>query len=77
VIESSAAGLGGIGFVLTAVVVNLVYVRARLPLPMSGQGMDELVDALAAVGSLRVWRRRCGNLRRRPPCGCCWDSVVF
>ncbi|WP_063126164.1 hypothetical protein [Nocardia fusca] len=49
-IESSAAGLGGIGFVLTAVVVNLVYVRARLPLPMSGQGMDEVVDALAAVG---------------------------
>lgn len=49
-VESNAAGFAGIGFVLTAVVVNVVYLRARLPLPMSGQNMDEVMDALAGVG---------------------------
>ncbi|MEU4341837.1 2-oxoglutarate/malate transporter [Nocardia sp. NPDC023852] len=47
---SDGAGLGGLGFVLTALVVNLLYVRARLPLPMSGKGLDEVMDSLAAVG---------------------------
>lgn len=45
------AGLGGIGFVLVAVVVNLLYLRARLPLPASGQGLDEVADAFATIGN--------------------------
>lgn len=45
------AGLGGIGFVVVAVVVNVLYVRARLPLPVSGQSLAEVADAFAAAGS--------------------------
>ncbi|MBB5918527.1 hypothetical protein BJY24_007439 [Nocardia transvalensis] len=44
------AGLGGIGFVVAAVVVNVFYVRGRLPMPMAGKGIDEVVGAFAAVG---------------------------
>lgn len=44
------AGLGGIGFVLTAVTINVMYLRARLPMPTSGAGLDAVTDAFAAVG---------------------------
>ncbi|WP_040835611.1 hypothetical protein [Nocardia brevicatena] len=47
---AGVAGLSGLGFVLTALIVNIVYVRARLPFPMSGKDMDEVVGSLAAVG---------------------------
>lgn len=47
---SGFAGLGGIGFVLVAIAVNVVYLRARLPLPVSGQRLEEVTDAFAAVG---------------------------
>ncbi|WP_280268458.1 2-oxoglutarate/malate transporter [Nocardia wallacei] len=44
------AGWGGIGFVVLAVVVNAFYVRGRLPMPMSGQSPDAVVESFAAVG---------------------------
>ncbi|GLY64256.1 hypothetical protein [Amycolatopsis taiwanensis] len=44
------AGLGGIGFVLVAIVVNAGYIRGGLPLPNSGQSLDEVTAALASVG---------------------------
>ncbi|WP_043635497.1 hypothetical protein [Nonomuraea candida] len=34
------SGLGGIGFVLLGVVVNVIYLRSGLPLPTSGDGLD-------------------------------------
>ena len=34
-----AAGLGGIGFVLVAVVVNVIYVRGGLPMPVAGKDL--------------------------------------
>jgi hypothetical protein len=45
------AGLGGLGFVLLALVINVVYARARLPIPVSGQSPDEVAEAFAAVGN--------------------------
>ncbi|WP_024803382.1 hypothetical protein [Nocardia sp. BMG51109] len=45
------AGLGGLGFVLSAVVINGLYIRGRLPMPMSGQNLDAVVDSFAAVGN--------------------------
>ena len=47
---TSWAGLGGIGFVLMAITINLIYVRARLPFPTSGESLDAVTDAFAAVG---------------------------
>jgi hypothetical protein len=44
------AGLGGIGFVLVGIAINIVYVRARLPLPVSGRSLDEVTDDFATVG---------------------------
>lgn len=44
------AGLGGLGFVLVGIAVNVVYVRARLPMPMSGKSLEEVTDEFAAVG---------------------------
>ncbi|MEU3271399.1 hypothetical protein ABZ639_11165 [Saccharomonospora sp. NPDC006951] len=38
---TSLAGLGGIGFVVMAIVVNAVYLRAGLPLPTSGLSLEE------------------------------------
>jgi hypothetical protein len=46
---TGVAGLGGIGFVLTAVAVNVAYVRGGLPLPNSGKNLDAATDAFAAV----------------------------
>jgi hypothetical protein len=44
------AGMGGIGFVLVGIAINVIYVRARLPLPMSGRSLDEVTDDFATVG---------------------------
>lgn len=49
------AGVGGIGFVLLAITINIAYVRAGLPMPASKQSLAEVSDALAALG---------GRLRR-------------
>ncbi|WP_083750626.1 hypothetical protein [Kribbella sp. ALI-6-A] len=47
---SAVAGLGGLGFVLAAVAINVVYVRGRLPMPTSGQTLEEVTQAFATVG---------------------------
>lgn len=44
------AGLGGIGFVLVAVVVNLIYVRGGLPMPVSGKDIGAVTQSFANVG---------------------------
>ncbi|NBE93934.1 hypothetical protein FE391_08250 [Nonomuraea sp. KC401] len=44
------AGVAGIAFVLLAIVINVLYVRAGLPQPTSGQSLDAITDALAGVG---------------------------
>jgi hypothetical protein len=44
------AGLGGIGFVLVAIAVNVIYLRGRMPMPASGGSLDEVTAAFAAVG---------------------------
>jgi hypothetical protein len=41
------AGLGGIGFVLAAITINVIYVRAGLPLPGSRQSLDAVTNAFA------------------------------
>jgi hypothetical protein len=46
----SLAGVGGIGFVLLAIIINVVYVRAGLPLPNSGQPLAVVTDSLASIG---------------------------
>lgn len=45
------AGLGGLGFVLIAVLVNIVHVRGRLPLPASGRSLAETTEDYASVGA--------------------------
>jgi hypothetical protein len=47
---TSLAGVGGLLFVLSAIVINVIYVRAGLPLPTSGQSLDAITDSLATVG---------------------------
>jgi hypothetical protein len=47
---TSFAGLGGIGFVLAAITINVIYIRGRLPLPTSGGSVEEITDAFATVG---------------------------
>lgn len=44
------AGLAGIGFVVLAIVINVIYVRTGLPLPTSGKRLHEVADAFAVVG---------------------------
>lgn len=44
---TSLAGLGGLGFVLVAISINVIYVRAGLPLPGSRQSLDAVTDAFA------------------------------
>ncbi|GAB3440022.1 hypothetical protein [Actinophytocola sediminis] len=46
----SLAGMGGIGFVLVAIFVNVIYIRIGLPMPNSGQSVEEVADSLAAIG---------------------------
>lgn len=45
-----AAGAGGLGFVLVGLVVNVIYVRARLPLPVAGKSLEPATDDFANVG---------------------------
>ncbi|WP_326692453.1 hypothetical protein OIE63_38550 [Streptomyces sp. NBC_01795] len=47
---SGTAGLGGLGFVVIAVVLNVLYTRGRLPLPTSGQSVDEVADVMSGMG---------------------------
>ena len=47
---TSLAGLAGIGFVLAAITINVIYVRARLPLPTSGKSLGAVTDDFATVG---------------------------
>ena len=47
---ADVAGLAGMGFVLVAVAINVVYIRAGLPLPGSHQGLDAATRAFAVVG---------------------------
>jgi hypothetical protein len=47
---TALAGWGGLGFVLLALVVNVCYLRAKLPIPGSGQSLAEVAEAFAAMG---------------------------
>ncbi|MEU7768997.1 hypothetical protein AB0B25_28400 [Nocardia sp. NPDC049190] len=47
---TTVAGLGGLAFVSAAVVINLIYVRGRLPFPMSAQSVDAVEESFAGVG---------------------------
>lgn len=44
------AGLGGITFVLVGIALNVVYVRAGLPLPTSGKDLDAVTNSFATIG---------------------------
>lgn len=48
---STIAGVGGLGFVLVAVVVNAMYIRGRMPIvgAPSGAGLDETVADFAVA----------------------------
>lgn len=47
---TTMAGLGGIGFVLVAVTINVIYVRARMPMPGSGRSLEAVTDTFATIG---------------------------
>lgn len=47
---TALAGLGGLGFVLTAVVLNVCYIRIGLPQPTTSLPLNAISDSLAAVG---------------------------
>lgn len=47
---TSLAGVGGIGFVLLAILLNVIYARVGLPLPTSGQPLGTITDSLATIG---------------------------
>ncbi|MUL41090.1 hypothetical protein FZ103_07825 [Streptomonospora sp. PA3] len=47
---TSMAGLAGIGFVVAAIAVNIVYVRARLPLPGTAASLEAAAGAYAGIG---------------------------
>ncbi|MFI6869377.1 2-oxoglutarate/malate transporter [Nocardia sp. NPDC050406] len=44
------AGLAGLGFVLLALGINAMYIRGRLPLPVSANGFDAVAESFATVG---------------------------
>jgi hypothetical protein len=46
---TNLAGLGSFGFVLVAITINVIYIRAGLPLPVSGQSLDAVTDAFAKM----------------------------
>ncbi|WP_327096721.1 2-oxoglutarate/malate transporter [Nocardia vinacea] len=48
----TAAGLGGFGFVLLAVVINVIYVRGRLPFPVAAKSLDAVAESFASVGDV-------------------------
>ncbi|MFB4270434.1 hypothetical protein [Nonomuraea sp. GTA35] len=43
------SGLGGVGFVLVGVAVNVLYLRSGLPLPTSGKGLEAATDSYEKV----------------------------
>jgi hypothetical protein len=45
------AGLSGIGFVLVGIIINVIYLRAGLPLPGSSQSLEAATDAFAKISS--------------------------
>lgn len=45
------AGLSGIGFVVLAIVINAVYIRGQLPMPLAGNGFEAAADNYAKVGT--------------------------
>lgn len=47
---TALAGLGGFGFVLVGITLNLVYARARLPIPGAGQSLEAATDTYATIG---------------------------
>jgi hypothetical protein len=46
---TSLAGLGGIGFVLLAIIINIIYIRTGLPLPGSSQSLEAATSAFAKI----------------------------
>lgn len=46
---TSLAGLGGIGFVVLAIIINVIYIRSGLPLPGSDQRPKAYVDLVEAM----------------------------
>jgi hypothetical protein len=48
---TSLAGAGGIGFVLLAIVINVIYIRSGVPLPTSGLSLEAATASLARVGN--------------------------
>ena len=52
---SFIAALGGFGFVVIAIVVNVVYHREKLPLPTSGGNVPETLEAFAGAGPGLKW----------------------
>src|SRR5699024_8369808 len=47
---TAIAALGGLGFVLLAIAVNVLYGRNGLPLPTAGGNLDETAKAFASAG---------------------------
>ncbi|WP_026928926.1 hypothetical protein [Glycomyces tenuis] len=47
---TDVAGVAGMGFVLLALVINVVYARIGLPMPTSGKNLEEVTDAFATLG---------------------------
>lgn len=47
---TTIAALGGLGFVLLAIAVNVVYGRSRLPLPSAGGDLEQTSKAFASAG---------------------------
>lgn len=47
---TTITALGGLGFVLLAIAVNVVYGRNGLPLPTAGGKLDETVEAFSIAG---------------------------
>lgn len=47
---TTIAALGGFGFVLLAIAVNVIYGRSGLPLPTVGGDLEETCEAFASAG---------------------------
>ncbi|CRZ14026.1 hypothetical protein [Mycolicibacterium neworleansense] len=49
------AAVGGLVFVAVAVVVNVIYVRARLPLPVAGKPLAAVITDFDSAGDRLPW----------------------
>ncbi|MFI0421320.1 hypothetical protein [Spongiactinospora sp. 9N601] len=47
--------MGGVGFVLMLIILNVAYVRAGLPVPTSGRSMEESRCAFAGLVAAFGW----------------------